>query len=212
MNGSKDNAATTLCWTGKVLSEDDLRRHLTNQNEILLAPTTIVTPLALDFLRSRRISIRRDAAKANEPQRSMSGAWGWAEEKSSGIVAAAVQGLIREGTKLVAWKTLDGDLAQWTRGIAEAIAGTEVEGGIVFCGEPELVACVANKVSGLRAAAVYGPRHATRARKNLGANLLAVEMPGRTVFEVRQILQPTAANCPAPLAHMLQEMDGHAHC
>jgi hypothetical protein len=44
--------------------------------------------------------------------------------------------------------------------------------------------------------------------------MLAVEMPGRTFFEVRQILKAlsrTAAECPQKIADVLQELDGHAH-
>ncbi len=57
------------------------------------------------------------------------------------------------------------------------------------------------------------PAQAARARTTLGANLFAVEMPGRTYFELRQILRVVAAPvaCPAELATTLQELDGHAH-
>ena len=58
----------------------------------------------------------------------------------------------------------------------------------MFCADPGLVCCVANKVNGVRAAAVLTVFQAARATLTLGANLLAVEMPGRTIFEVRQIM------------------------
>jgi hypothetical protein len=49
----------------------------------------------------------------------------------------------------------------------------------------------------------------------LGANLLAVEMPGRTFFEVRQILHILCASgepvCPPGVACTLTELDRHAH-
>ena len=74
--------------------------------------------------------------------------------------------------------------------------------------------CVANKVPGLRAAAVTTVGQAARATRTLGANLLAVEMPGRTYFEVRQILRAVCANaaaCPGGVAETLTELDGFAH-
>ena len=76
-----------------------------------------------------------------------------------------------------------------------------------------LVCCVANKVPGLRAAAVTTVAQAARATHSLGANLLAVEMPGRTYFEVRQILRAVcgAGACPDTVAGTLRELDGHAH-
>ena len=91
----------------------------------------------------------------------------------------------------------------------------ECPGAVLFCCDPALVCCVANKHSGLRAAPVLTAAHATRARATLGANLFAVEMPGRTFFEVRQILRTLCAaagpNCPPGVACTLQELDGHAH-
>jgi len=211
MNGTSEQPSATLCWPGKVLSEDDLRRHLTSQREILLAPTTIITPLAIDFLRARKVSVRRDEKPVMQAETTEAGSWGWAEETPNGVVNAAVQALTREGTKFVALSRIVDPIA-WSRETADAIAATEIAGSVVFCGEPELVVCVANKVSGLRAAAVTGVRQATRARQKLGANLLAVEMPGRTMFEIRQILkQAVGSVCPEPLARVLQELDGHAH-
>ena len=56
---------------------------------------------------------------------------------------------------------------------------------------------------------------AARATLTLAANLLAVEMPGRTFFEVRQILRtlyaPAPPACPDGVACTLRELDGHAH-
>jgi ribose 5-phosphate isomerase RpiB len=83
----------------------------------------------------------------------------------------------------------------------------------VFCADPALVCCVANKVRGVRAAAVATASQAARARKSLAANLLAVEMPGRTLHELRQIVRTAVARaaCPAEVAKVLEELDGHAH-
>ena len=75
--------------------------------------------------------------------------------------------------------------------------------------------CVANKVPGLRAVAVTTVSQAARATLTLGANLVAVEMPSRTFFEMRQILgalcRITEPVCPPGVACTLQELDGHAH-
>src|SRR4029450_6047390 len=67
-----------LCWPGRLLAEDNLRRHWTSQREIVLGPKTIVTPLALDFLKGKRVAIRRDD-KASDNGVS-TGTWGIAVE------------------------------------------------------------------------------------------------------------------------------------
>jgi hypothetical protein len=129
-----------------------------------------------------------------------------------------VQALHREG---LAWKELppaetgcDGD-CRWARALAECIANGTCRGGVVFCADPGLVCCVANKVAGLRAVAVLTVAQAGRAVLSVAPNLVAVEMPGRTFFEIRQILRtlcvPTQAACPPGVACTLQELDGHAH-
>ena len=98
--------------------------------------------------------------------------------------------------------------------MAECVARGECVGGVVFCDDPALVCCVANKLPGLRAAAVTTVAQAARATLTLGANLLAVEAPGRTYFELRQMVRllcaPERSARTAP-ACTLRELDGHAH-
>jgi hypothetical protein len=141
---------------------------------------------------------------------------GFAEERPNPFVRSAVQALRREGQTLREWPECGNDPAcQWARAVAECVARGECHGGVVFCGDPGLVCCVANKLPGLRAAAVTTVAQAARATLTLGANLIVVEMPGRTYFEIRQILrtlcQPGVVACPAGVACTLQELDGHAH-
>ena len=67
----------------------------------------------------------------------------------------------------------------------------------------------------LRAVGVATVAQAAQALLTLGPNLVAVEMPGRTFFEIRQILRSVclagAAACPDGVACTLRELDGHAH-
>ena len=99
-------------------------------------------------------------------------------------------------------------------GSSACVKRGECCGGVIFCGDPGLICCVANKTVGVRATAATTVSQAARATLTLGANLIAVEMPGRTFFEIRQILRTlclTATACPADVACTLQELDGHAH-
>jgi hypothetical protein len=201
MSGNAEINAEVLCWPRRVLSADDLRRHLTSQRELELLPRTVITPLAADELKARGIHIRWQAAKPATPTNTTG--WGYAQERPDAVVASAVQALERDGIKLT---VLDVPAdALWTAGA----------GAIVFCGDAGLICCVANKYSGIRAAAITTPQAAARARQSLGANLLAIEMPGRTFFELRQMLRTICAGapaCPTALAKTLKELDGHAHC
>jgi hypothetical protein len=202
-----------LCWTGRVLSADDLRRNLNGQDEILLSPGTIITPLAADHIRMHglSVSIRPEAAAESAEAGSF---WGYSEETPHPLVTSALQAVKRDGIRLEALPaTTDNRPGGWARSVAECIAAGRCRGGLVFCSDAGLACCVANKVKGVRAVAVSNARQAARALGVLGANLLAVEMPGPTFFEIRQIARCLAkpSSCPDGVACVLEELEGHAH-
>jgi hypothetical protein len=218
-NGQHDrgDGERVLHWPGRVLTAGDLRTSLNGHREVLLAPGTLVTPLAADELKANGIRIVRETpVPSPKPAAMESGLWGYAEERPHPLVQSAVQSLQRERLPLRPLQP-EGKAADclWARAVAECVAHGECRGGVVFCQDPALVCCVANKVAGLRAAAANTVAQATRATLTLGANLLVVEMPGRTFFEVRQILRTLCAcggpDCPPGVACTLRELDGHAH-
>ncbi len=194
---------TTLCWPKRLLSADDLRRHLTSQRELVLLPKTIVTPLAADELRAKGVRIRWEEKSATLTKTSR---WFYAQEKHSTLISSAVQALEREGIILV---SIDGS----TRTLAEAVIANHL-GGVVFSSDPATAVCIANKIAGVRAAFVSNGAQVHRAKKNLGANLFAIEATAPTFFEVRQMLKAIATgavHCPDDIAKTLMELDGHAH-
>jgi hypothetical protein len=207
MSGNGQIDAQVLCWPRRVLSADDLRRHLTSQRELQLLPRTIVTPLAADELKARGVRVTWQTAPP--PEKAATGGWSYAQETADATVTAAVQALQRDGIKL---RAIDG-AACTLASVARAAA--QGAGVVFFCGDPAVAACVANKFSGVRAAAVATPQAVARVRQSLAANLLAIEMPGRTFFELRQILRAICNNgpavCPEELVKTLKELDGHAH-
>jgi hypothetical protein len=196
-----DNGAA-LDWSGKLFSAEDLRRHWHGQRELVLLPRALVTPLALDELRARGITITRQARVVEKKDGSR---WAYAQEHADAVVAAAVAALEREG---LAWTLLEPALRSigaWVRANV---------GSVVFTTDAARLCCLANKLAGLRAAAVTGAEQTRRALASFGANVLVVEMPGRNFFEVRQILKTAAAGtgvCPAETVKLLEELEGHAH-
>jgi hypothetical protein len=196
-------------WPGRVLAADDVRRRLNGHRKLVLQPATIITPLAAEELRSQQIVVDREES---EPAATTAG-WGVGQDRAYPLVESAVQALRREHIGLRPLPGCSERPCRWAKAVAECVANGSCAGGVVFSGEPELVCCVANKVRGIRAAGVLTVAQAARAVLGLGANLLVVEMPGRTFFEVRQILRELcrAGQCPAGVACTLQELDGHAH-
>jgi hypothetical protein len=202
-----------LHWSGRVLSAEDLRRSLNGHRELVLPPRAIITPLAAEQLRAQGIQVTRQP----QPEKPDTTArWGYIQERPHPLVGSAVQALAREGVTLKELRSLaEPSPSRWAWEVAKCVAEGECQGGVVFCTEAGLLCCVANKVSGLRSVAVATAAQAARAALTLGANLVAVEMPGRTFFEVRQILRAVwaAGNpaCPPGVACTLRELDGHAH-
>jgi ribose 5-phosphate isomerase RpiB len=210
----KDAAdGAVLRWSGRVLAAEDLRRSLNGHRELLLAPQTVITPLAAEELRAGGIRITRQQVETHTPARP---AWGYAQERPHALVTSAVQSLRRDGLALRELAARpETSACRWAQAVAECIMRGDCQGGVIFCDEPGLVCCVANKLAGLRAVAVGSVNQAARGVRALGANVVVVEMPGRTFFEVRQILRTVCAGgkpaCPPGVACTLKELDGHAH-
>lgn len=210
-NGNSSGAAGhTLEWPRRVLAFDDLRRSLNGHTEVILSRRTVVTPLADEFLRNNGIQLTRHEEPKAVP---MAAHLGFAQDRAYPQVSSAIQALQREGQPLRSLPADGHSADRWSRAVAECIGRGDCQGGVIFCGDPGLTCCVANKLPGLRAVAVVSIAQAARATLGLGANLLAVEMPGRTFFEIRQILRTllTATICPPGVACTLRELDGHAH-
>jgi hypothetical protein len=219
-NGQLRNASSdgeVLRWQGRVVTAEELGRSLNGHQELVVEPRAIVTPLAAEHLRAKGVRITRLPAAGTGEKHSATGTgWGFGQERPSPLVSGAVQAVRRDGVSLKELQPAGTDLpCRWARAVAECVARGECTGGVVFCQDPGLVCCVANKLPGLRAVAAVTAAQAARATLNLGANLVAVEMPGRTFFEVRHILrtlcQTGEAKCPDGVACTLRELDGHAH-
>ena len=203
-----------LHWMGRVVSAQELRRSLDGQRELVLPPRAVLTPSAVEHLRERGVRITRQAVEPHQP--ASAAPWGYAEERPHPAVKSALQALEREGVSLGELPAR-GETApcRWARAVAECVARGKCRGGVIFAADAGLVCCVANKLPGLRAVAIVSVAQAARATLTLGANLVAVEMPGRTFFEVRQILRTLCGayepTCPPGVACTLEELDGHAH-
>lgn len=184
------SSQTSLWWPGRLLTEDDLRRHWMSQGEVVIGTRTIVTPLAWDLLRSKRVAVRREDKASDTP---LSTTWGYAVETPSPLAAAAIRGIERP---LAAMESAKGDTIAWLKSIAAQVAKGTPVGAVVVNQEPGLAAYVANTVRGIRAAAVSQPGEVKALQKALGPNVFAVPLT-RTYFELRQIVKLVTESAPA---------------
>jgi hypothetical protein len=135
----------------------------------------------------------------------MNSAWGYAVEgRPSAMLQVALRAVHRNGHPPQALTEQE---------TAECLRNGRCRTAIIFCRDASLACCIANKVPGVRAAAVGTVTQATRALESFGANLLVVEMADRTYFECKELLRLccAGADCPPAVACVLEELDGHAH-
>jgi len=141
-------------------------------------------------------------------------AWGYAVEgRPSTMLEIALRGAHRNGHSPQLLPECNGETCDWVRRVAECLRSGHCRTAVLFCRDACLACCIANKVPGVRAAAVSTVTQAARALEQLGANLLVVEMAERTYFECKELLRLCCdgASCPPGVACILQELDGHAH-
>ncbi len=142
--------------------------------------------------------------------------WGWTVEgRPSAMLSAALRSAARNGSRPVSLPACNGEACSWVKEVAECLRKGTCRAAVVFCADPGLACCVANKVPGVRAVAVSTIAQAKQAITSIGANVLAVEMNGCTYFECRELLRlcesGVGAACPGGVACVLRELDGHAH-
>jgi hypothetical protein len=140
--------------------------------------------------------------------------WGYAVEgRPPMMLQVALRATQRNGSQPQLMPECEGETCDWVRRVAECLRSGRCRTAVLFCRDACLACCIANKVPGVRAAAVGTVGQAARALEQLGANLLVVEMADRTYFECKEILRlcGVGAACPPGVACILQELDGHAH-
>jgi hypothetical protein len=203
-----------VTWSGRVLTWEDVRPFLGELRELTIGLKTIVSPLVLDELKARKITVRRgEGSSATATERVKKSGIGVALERPDGIVTSVVQGLRKEGVSLLDWSPKGESLAGWAWSLGLLVKESATS-GVAFASDASLVACVAGKVAGVRAARVLTGLEVTRAINGFGANLLSVDVPGRSFFEIKQILRAAATSVsrwPAEVEKVFREVDSHAH-
>jgi hypothetical protein len=205
------SAGDVLHWPGRVVTGFELARLLNGHRRLLVPANAVLTPSALDELRHRGISVERE--QTAKPTRTEA-LWGIAQEEPQAAVASALKALAAQGLPLRSLEIPTEDsLSRWALRLASRVGQGEFAGAVAFCSQPALVCCVANKLAGLRAASIGQIGVLDRMLKTLAPNLVAVEISGRTFFEVRQILVAACARreCDHDVTSTLRELETHAH-
>jgi ribose 5-phosphate isomerase RpiB len=229
MNRNSDNrnsnSADVLRWPGKVVTAEGLRQSLNGERQLAVIPGTVITPSAIDHLKANGVSVVRGeaGAKPHAEKKESKSNWAFLSERHDPVVNNVVQALKRDGVDLKEVQTstvrTDEECESAACGLArratEIVTAGECKGVVIFCLDPGLTCCIANKVRGIRATAVASAAQGQRAVNGLGANVLAFEPGKMTFFEMRQILRcvcGSTACCSQVVAQVIQELEGPCQC
>jgi len=146
--------------------------------EVRILAGTVVTPLAKDWLKRRKISLRVVSGREVILSRNQTrGEWGFAIDSRSGQVEATRRMLLDD------WIEVGLDSVEAALWIREA----EGRGALVVTNEASVATWRASQVEGIRPATVSEPEAVSRAIRQLGANMIVVEPPGKSIYLLKQI-------------------------
>lgn len=177
-----------------VISFSDLEGRLDGRGEWVVPQNAIITPLARDYLKQCGVALRNGSAEQQPRdtplqanQKTAASRWVYAVLACSGPAEGAVQAIVRQGTALSPIAARDP--ADAIRACAGGLANGTVCGALLFCDDAALVACAANKRTGVRASVAESPSQVARAMRSLAANVLVIEPSGKTLHELRNIVR-----------------------
>jgi ribose 5-phosphate isomerase RpiB len=173
---------------------------------LIVSDKVVLTPCARDEIKRLGVSLVRRVAKKET-------SIGYGSDGLYPQVATVVLALGNEGFTLKALQMQQGIGSMLLgKNAGEMVASGVMKSAVLFCREPEAAACAANKLVGIRAAAVNNMMQAKRVCASLGANMMVVEMPGRTYFEIRQVilLMMNTKGCPEGSQTILERLDARS--
>jgi hypothetical protein len=172
-------SAEASLFSSRLLSLREAESLPVGSRVVRVAPGTVVTPLARDYLKKLGVAIQF-ASRSEVDRARNAGEWGFAIESESGLLEAFRRSMLDSSE---GWIELgaSADLAVgW-------VAEMESRGALVLVDEASLAVYRAYQTQGLRAATVEEPNAAARAVRSIGANLLVVEPAGKSIALLRQI-------------------------
>ena len=175
VKGSPDESV----FAGRLLSLHEAERVGTRERVVKVAPGTVVTPLARDYLKNQGIELRFVARSEVDRLRN-AGEWGFAIESKTGVLEAFRRSIL-DGHQ--GWTELGSSLDEAASWVSEG----DGRGALLLTDEAALALYLAYQTPRVRAALAEGPDAAARAVRSIGVNLLIVEPAGKSIALLKQI-------------------------
>jgi len=167
---------TTSFFDESVLTEAILGDRLNGASSIQIAPNTVLTPSARDYLRDRNVTWTRESRGSDAASRMSSGHQLIVLDEPAALASLA-------GSE---WSVTS--VPRVSEAVQAAIDSVQHCGSVVLAGPAEAIACDANRDHRVRAVAVCSIERMKRAKTDLRPNVVCVDPNGLGLMELRNIL------------------------
>jgi hypothetical protein len=183
-----------LVITDRVVTAELLSQRLAGQtfSAVAICPKAIITPSALDFLRTKKIFWHRNTAEAAPTADQPMTRWKALVVTATANVLQAVEHTERDTFGKQWSHELLGGADEAVSAATSAINRGEVNGVAVFAEQAEWIACRANRSERIHAAVVSEVQLIPVLKQSMSLNLMVVRPSGRSFFELRNLLKEFA--------------------
>jgi hypothetical protein len=172
-----------------VITADLLAENAAGQNSVEVSSRAIVTPSAKDWLRHNRVELTR-GTKVQVGSTAKTSDWLVVVHSAGETVERVLEDAARSGS-IGSDRESVANATSAAKAAGEAVARSG-RGVVVISGEPEVVACLANRIESVRAAVVADAAAVARVKAGLNGNVFVVDPAGRSYFELRNLLKQIA--------------------
>ncbi len=182
--------------TASVITASLLEETARIGQPLKIGRSSILTPSARDWLRTKRIDWSRIDKLAGDGSGATKGAarWQLIVQTVTPMVQALHDGLKRQPE---GWKIeLVGQAAEAATLAIGSISKAEHDGVAILSEYAEIIACRANRNDRVRAAVISDRKQLELTMQHLGMNVVCINPNGRTFIELRNLLRDCAAKKP----------------
>ncbi len=168
----------------QVVTQALLAEAINGSKLVRIGPKAILTPLARDFVRKQGLEIIRESPRLPD---ATAARWQIIVTTSTPQIAGVVEGVKQNG--IPCELRLSGTAAEAAGQAISALCRGEATKVVVFTGQPELAACLANRNERIRAAAITEVGAGERVRSSLNPNFLSIDPTAKGGYELKTYLK-----------------------
>lgn len=169
----------------RIVTADLIKEQAKPGETIVITKQAILTPAAQDYLRNYRIAFeRRDTTQPGTSQSNVR--WKVLVSGITDHTLRAIDTVCQQRSQVQ--RELAGSANEAVSAAISSVCRAEVGGVIVVTNKPDVVACLANRQSAIRAAVIGDLASWSRVQPQLKPNVVCISPHGRSFMELQNIL------------------------